>query len=51
MMDRLHEAQSNQKTKWMLIGSSLGGLVASLWAQNNPNLVDGLVLLCPAFEL
>lgn len=32
-----------------LIGSSLGGLVASLYAQANPEQVDAMVLLAPAF--
>jgi len=35
---------------WVIIGSSLGGLVAALLASKRPDLVLGLVLLGPAFN-
>lgn len=35
----------------VLIGSSLGGLLASLAASRNPERVDKLILLAPAFRL
>lgn len=34
-----------------LVGSSLGGYQAALWASRNPERVARLVLLCPGFEL
>lgn len=34
-----------------LIGSSLGGYTAALWAARNPARVSRLMLLCPGFEL
>lgn len=34
-----------------LIGSSLGGWLATRWAQLNPERVDRLVLLCPGFDM
>lgn len=34
-----------------MIGSSLGGYVAALFAARHPERVDRLVLLCPAFDL
>ncbi|MFO0682539.1 MAG: YqiA/YcfP family alpha/beta fold hydrolase [Sandaracinus sp.] len=34
-----------------MIGSSLGGYVAALFAAAHPERVDRLVLLCPAFDL
>ncbi|MFV8752288.1 alpha/beta fold hydrolase [Nannocystaceae bacterium ST9] len=36
--------------RWRLIGSSMGGWVASRWAQLHPERVDRLLLLCPAFD-
>jgi hypothetical protein len=37
--------------RWLLVGSSLGGHVASLWATQNPERVQALLLLCPAFDV
>jgi len=37
-------------TRWRLIGSSMGGWVASRWAELHPERVERLVLLCPAFD-
>ncbi len=34
-----------------MIGSSLGGYVAALFASQHPERVDRLVLLCPAFDI
>jgi pimeloyl-ACP methyl ester carboxylesterase len=37
--------------RWILVGSSLGGHVTSLWAKQNPDRVRALLLLCPAFDV
>uniref|UniRef100_A0A0G4GR45 AB hydrolase-1 domain-containing protein n=1 Tax=Chromera velia CCMP2878 TaxID=1169474 RepID=A0A0G4GR45_9ALVE len=39
-----------QKKKMCLIGSSLGGYTAALYASRHPERVSRLVLLCPAFN-
>jgi len=39
------------ETGWTLVGSSLGGLMASLFAMNHPDQVRKLVLLAPALTL
>ena len=39
------------ETGWRLIGSSLGGLMAALFAMEHPDQVDKLVLLAPALTL
>ena len=39
------------KTGWTLIGSSLGGLMAALFALHHPKQVHKLVLLAPALTL
>ncbi len=36
--------------RWSMVGSSLGGYLAALWAHNNPQRVHRLLLLCPAFD-
>ena len=38
-------------TKWRLIASSLGGYIATRFAEMYPNRVDSLLLLAPAFDL
>lgn len=45
-----HEQVEPGSTRWRLIGSSMGGWVASRWAQLHPERVDRLLLLCPAFD-
>lgn len=53
-MDALHEdvsARAQHPVRWRLIASSMGGWVASLWAQANPEKVDRLLLLCPGFDM
>jgi pimeloyl-ACP methyl ester carboxylesterase len=35
----------------VLMGSSMGGYLSALWAQLHPEVVQRLVLLCPAFDL
>lgn len=42
------EALVGHTTGWTLIGSSLGGLMAALFACQHPDQVDGLILLAPA---
>ncbi len=37
--------------RWALLGHSLGGLIALDWSEQNPRLVDALVLSAPPFEL
>ena len=39
-----------QPSRWRLIGSSMGGFVASRWAELHPERVERLLLLCPAFD-
>jgi pimeloyl-ACP methyl ester carboxylesterase len=39
------------ETGWTLVGSSLGGLMAALFAMNHPDRVRKLVLLAPALTL
>lgn len=38
-------------TTWRLVGSSMGGWVATRWAELHPARVDRLVLLCPGFDM
>lgn len=49
-LDRM-DAAADSEQEWRLIGSSLGGYVAALWAQYNGLRVDRLVLLCPGFGI
>lgn len=37
-------------TCWRFVGSSMGGYLAARWAQLNPQRVERLILLCPAFD-
>jgi pimeloyl-ACP methyl ester carboxylesterase len=39
------------ESSWTLVGSSLGGLMAALFAMNHPDQVRKLVLLAPALTL
>lgn len=53
-VDRLHDAVSARaegEVAWRFIASSLGGWVASLWAQRAPERVDRMILLCPGFDM
>lgn len=36
--------------RWIIVGSSFGGLMASLWAQRHPERVERLILLAPALH-
>jgi pimeloyl-ACP methyl ester carboxylesterase len=45
------EAALGTKTGWTLVGSSLGGLMAALFAMQHPGQVRKLVLLAPALIL
>jgi pimeloyl-ACP methyl ester carboxylesterase len=49
-MDQL-EALLGTVTGWTLVGSSLGGLMAALFAMQHPSQVRKLVLLAPALTL
>ena len=48
-VDDLYEAGG--RAKLSLIGSSLGGYLAALYASRHPERVDRLILLCPGFRL
>jgi uncharacterized protein len=48
-MDEIHAKKDGEK--WCLIGSSLGGYLTALWTIQNPERVDRVFLLCPAFKL
>jgi uncharacterized protein len=37
--------------KWCIVGSSMGGYIASRWAQLRPDRVEKLLLLCPGFDM
>ncbi len=53
MFDRELDASEGVEpgsTRWCLIGSSMGGWVASRWAELHPDRVQRLLLLCPAFD-
>ncbi len=45
------EAILGTETGWTLVGSSLGGLMAALFAMQHPDQVRKLVLLAPALTL
>jgi pimeloyl-ACP methyl ester carboxylesterase len=45
------QATIGDQTGWTLIGSSLGGLMAALFATKHPDQVRRLVLLAPALHL
>ncbi len=51
MLDAMDRLDADGDTEWRLVGSSLGGYVAALWAQYNGLRVDRLVLLAPGFGL
>lgn len=36
--------------RWVLVGSSFGGLMAALWTLRNPERVHRLILMAPAFH-
>ena len=48
MLDVVHHAAAGNKVT--LIGSSLGGYLAALYAELHPSAVDRLVLMAPAFD-
>lgn len=48
-VERTWEAAGRRPLR--MIGSSLGGYVAALFASRHPERVDRLLLLCPAFDL
>ena len=51
-MDRLHETTGGDDgPPWCLIGSSMGGYLATRWAELYPHRVDRNFLLCPGFKL
>ncbi|TXT61401.1 MAG: Alpha/beta hydrolase family protein [Promethearchaeota archaeon] len=47
--ERMSQLKSilKEKNAWLLIGSSFGGLMASLYALKNPNKVKKIILLAP----
>lgn len=48
-MKQLEKLLADQ-TGWDIVGSSLGGLMASLYALHNPDRVNRLILLAPALR-
>lgn len=53
-LDAMHAivaSTASDPVRWRLIGSSLGGYLAALWAERHPERVDRLLLLCPGFDL
>jgi dipeptidyl aminopeptidase/acylaminoacyl peptidase len=46
----VHREKLTKGEPLVLMGSSLGGYLAALYAERYPKAVDGLVLLAPAFE-
>ncbi len=44
-------ADAHPGERWCFIGSSMGGYLSALWSARNPERVERLVLLCPAFNL
>jgi len=47
-LDRLEATIGTDGAQWIIIGSSFGGLIATLFATEHPNQVKKLVLLAPA---
>ena len=45
------DATYGQDVGWRISASSMGAYLTALWAAHNPERVDRLVLLCPAFDL
>lgn len=50
-MDAARRAENPAAPPWLLVGSSMGGYLAALWAARNPTRVRTLVLLCPGFDM
>jgi uncharacterized protein len=48
-LDALHAEHG--EPRWRLVGSSLGGWLAARWAELQPERVERMVLLCPAFDI
>lgn len=49
-LDALDDMDRSGAGQWRLIGSSWGGWLSARWAELNPERVDRLVLLSPAFD-
>ena len=45
------DAAKGQAATWCFIGSSIGGWLAARWAEQHPDRVERMVLLCPGFDL
>ncbi|CAF0971235.1 unnamed protein product [Didymodactylos carnosus] len=50
IVDTLEKTLVDSNCRWCLIGSSLGGLCATLLTQRQKELIHSLILLCPALE-
>lgn len=50
-IDEADRLGADPARRWRLIGSSMGGYLAALWAARRPERVESLVLLCPGFGL
>jgi pimeloyl-ACP methyl ester carboxylesterase len=49
-LDGEMQAQHGPDFRWRLIASSMGGYLGARWAEQRPDRVDRLLLLCPAFD-
>lgn len=50
MLRFLEEKLRTADSKWLLIGSSFGGLLSTLLTQRQPDAIHSLILLAPAFN-
>lgn len=48
---QVYDREHGDGEPWRIIGSSMGGYVASRWAHIAPEKVDRMVLLCPGFNM
>ena len=51
ILDALDAMYLANPKPWHIIGSSMGGYLTARWAQEHPERVGAMVLLCPAFDL
>lgn len=49
-LDKMAGLMGDEKQTWILVGSSLGGLMAAIWTCQHPERVRKLILLAPALH-